>query len=457
MNKIASGLCALSLVAAAGCNDEVDTGITGLGDDAVMDPAMMADDGAPTTPDDQDPGGDAVETPDEPAGPEDLAGVAAFAVQLSDYVSAGVAIVDGEGSMMSELFVHSGSEVPGLSAALHGDIALPSTACDPSLLTVIARMGGDYILQVDLASGEVVRQLKTHGTSGADSYLSNPQDMLCLGDGRALVTRLAPNLDPEADDIDLGDDVLVVDLDNGERIDRVALNIFEGTTTAMDWDTGETFEEDTYARPGNIVRVGDQAVVGMSMQSLGFNGGEGAVGILSLDDLTIARFDLDGMANCGNVMPVAGRDDAVLVSCNGAPWGDAATAGIAMLSLDGGAVTVEHTFQAEAGSPISTFSVVSVGGSRVVAVASGDYVENTPDTLYEVDLATGSARELFMSAGAGEIGAGSFRAETSMLVVPDASHGLRVFDAAGEVMEEIGSVEMDAALPARSIRPLIAM
>ena len=58
---------------------------------------------------------------------EDLTDVPSFAVQRSDYMSAAVALLDGDGALLDASYISSGKTPPGLSSTLHGDIALPTT------------------------------------------------------------------------------------------------------------------------------------------------------------------------------------------------------------------------------------------------------------------------------------------------------------------------------------------
>ena len=129
---------------------------------------------------------------------EDLTGVPSFAVQRSDYMSAAVALLDGDGNLLEESYISSGKTPPGLNSALHGDIVLPTTPCKADALLVIARFGGDYVFEMDLDENEVMHQVATQNSDLSDmaAYRSNPQDALCLGGGEVLVTRFAANPTP---------------------------------------------------------------------------------------------------------------------------------------------------------------------------------------------------------------------------------------------------------------------
>src|SRR5690349_20363716 len=99
MNKSVIGLTGCALLALSACNDEAATGFG------------------------------------------ELKGEPAFAVQLSNFKdSAGVALVDGAGTLLSPKYISSGSTITGLSGALPSDIALPSSPCGSGeSLTVLGR------------------------------------------------------------------------------------------------------------------------------------------------------------------------------------------------------------------------------------------------------------------------------------------------------------------------------
>lgn len=384
----------------------------------------------------------------EDAGPQipDLGGKPTFAVALSDYESAGVALIDGDGKVLSKKYISSGSAVPGLSSALHGDIGLPTRACEAGLLTLVARYGGDYVLQVDLSDGKAVHQIATQGMSGGAAYSGNPQDILCLGDGQALVSRFEPSVQAGADALDQGDDILRIDLDKEKRLSRVDLSKLRGKLG------GDT----VYARPGSIVRVGRHALVGLSRLTASFAAGEGMVAIVDLADGKVRGLDLPKLNNCGILTPVAGRDDAVIVSCSGYPFGDRASSGLLLVSLDEqGEAEIEHSFQSSKAQPPIYAYPVSLGGTRVAAVATGDFTKMTPDISYVVDLATADASELFMSSSAGEIGRGAFRIDTGLLLIPDAGEGVRTFMVGADEVTAKKTLALDPALPPRSIGPLL--
>jgi hypothetical protein len=377
----------------------------------------------------------------------------AFAVQLAEFGgSSGIALLDEEGALLEGDYINSGTEAPGLSAALVGDIALPTSPCDPTLLTVLGRSGGEYVLQVNVEEGFVERQVKTQGEGGGTAFSSNPHDILCLDDDRAIVSRHGVNAGVDADDIDRGDDLAVLDLAKGKVTSRVDLGEFHGTVSVIGEDEKEA-EEKTFASPDLILRVGEgHALVGLARLSQAFNAHpEGMALVLDLEDLSVAPVALEGLANCGSVYAIPGRENAGVVQCVGVPYGDPASAGLAIVSVSNGKGKVEHVYQAPEGEAPIYSGPTPIGGTRVIAGAANF---TDPDEVYVLDLATGEAQKLFTTAQAGDLGSGAVRLEAGLVLIPDASEGVRVFKVDGDEVEERDSIELDPVLPARAVRAL---
>jgi len=387
----------------------------------------------------------------------DLSGMPSFAITLGASESSGVALLDGDGKILEKKYISSGSALAGLNSALHGDIALPTQPCEEGVLTVVARYGGDYVLQVDLENSKVLGQISTQGKSGGAAYSSNPQDTLCFGDGTALVSRFEPASDPSANDLDKGNDLVRIDLDEKKLVSRIDFSKLNGKATGLDADMKEE-EQVAYARPGSIVRSGSFAFVGLSRLTPSFSAAAGMIAVVDLDTNKVEGFDLPKLRNCGSLTPVAEREDAVIVSCAGYPYGDRASAGLALVSIDdNGKADVEEVFQSKKSLPVIYGNPVSIGGSRAVAVAS-DYT-TMRDEVYVVDLATGAADKLFSAPQKNYlgIGSGAFRADTGLLLIPDASEGVRLFKVTDSAVKATETLAFDLKLPPQSIRPIVEL
>lgn len=382
--------------------------------------------------------------------PLDTDAVPAFAVQRGDFsASASVALLAEDGTLLNAEYISSSTNLPGLSAALVGDLFLPSSPCNPDLLTVGGRLGGDYILQVNLEQSEIERQIKTQGVPSGAVFSSNPQDVLCLADGRALVSRLGVNLSASRDDLDRGDDLILVNLDKSKIESRVSLSAYEGKLATADAET-------TFASPGSIVRAGDSyALVGLSrLSAVAFQPNpEGAVLVVDLAAFTTKKVLLEGLANCGALFAVPGVRNAAIVQCAGAPYGSKENAGLVYVSVEQGEASVGPVFRGELNGVPLIGNPTPIDEMKVI-VATADFVGGTPDGAYLVDLATGKFEHLFDASAPGDLGSGAVHPETGLVLLPDVTVGIRVFEYNGRTLAGKTTIALKGSLPARNIRPL---
>ncbi len=380
----------------------------------------------------------------------------AFAVQRGDFMGGGsIALLDEDGTLIDEEYISSGTNKPGLSAALVGDLFLPTSPCDAQLLTVGGRLGGDYIVQVDLKTSDVVRQVKTQDEPEGAVFSSNPQDLLCLPDGRALVSRLGLNLSAKATSLDRGDDLAVIDLEAKKVSARIDLQSVEDTLPAQ----GDAPEEVAYASPGSIVRVGEKhALVGLSRltQTAWRPHPQGLILLVDIEKLRVEEVALEGLANCGALFAVPGVDNAAVVQGAGAPYGSMENAGLAYVSVEAGKARVEHVFQEALNDVPLTGNPTPVGDAKVI-VASADFIGGTPDVAYLVDMASGTYERLFEATAPGDIGSGAVHPKTGLVLLPDVTVGIRVLSYEGGRVVEKRQVPLSGTIPARYIRPLRAL
>ncbi|MGF1466271.1 MAG: hypothetical protein ACFCGT_09065 [Sandaracinaceae bacterium] len=390
-----------------------------------------------------------------------------FAVILSDYTSTAIAMLDEEAGIIDPQWIDSGSTAPGIVATLSGDVAVPSQQRGDGTLTVLDRLGTDVLTRVVVPTGALVGQVRTHSARASQSgYSSNPQDVVFGADGRAWVTRLEPNLAPDAPPLDAGSDLLAIEPDGVERGgQRIDLSAFEATETVVD-DDGASVEVRTHPRPSRAVAVaGRWAVVGLLRLDLTFvaAASPGAVAVVDLDTgQLVARVDFPERRVCGQVSPVPGAGDRVLVACGGFfgeqdSW--ATTTGLSLLevAVGGDPVPVASFRPADVqGAPLAVQNAVSLGGTLAVAVAYGSHAPGDGDQLYQVDLARGQARRIATSDEGFDLGLPAFDPSTGLLVVPDASRGLRLYRLRDGSLEEerVVTAGLFPPLPARSVHLL---
>lgn len=378
-----------------------------------------------------------------------------FLVLSTDYASTAIGVVSADGASVSTMrWVDSGTEAPGLVAALSGDVVLPTV--QPALGAAIIDRGNDTITRF-CRSGALVGQVRV----GTDTVAANPQDVLFVGT-EAWVSRYEPH--PGEAEADRGSDLIGLDAEamtrNGVRVD---LSGYGGTVTGMDME-GDPADVVVAARPQAIVQVGDFAVVGLDRLPADFFGDRGhlpgAVAIVELATGEAELHELTGMANCGSVSPMP--DGQVLVACGGYSdvgfgdtAGERASAGLARLTIDAaGEVSEEDIWSvgADDGNLAAVNGTLALDAEHVLGVAWGEFGVSG-DTLVVTDLADGeqttvdTASEAFALGGPAMLG--------NVVLVPDASSdGPAVwrFSVSGGALTSMGDIEVDAALPPRSIR-----
>lgn len=144
--------------------------------------------------------------------------VRGFVVSGTDYTSTNISLLSVDGVVQSASFVSSGSETPGLSAALGGDVTLPSTRVPGNELVLIDRFPASVVSWIDLETAEVRAQL-----SVATGFSSNPQDYVHFSATKAYVPRFEPNSMRGEEPFDGGDDVLILNPATPEIRGRIDL------------------------------------------------------------------------------------------------------------------------------------------------------------------------------------------------------------------------------------------
>lgn len=350
----------------------------------------------------------------------------AYAVVRSDASSASaIALLDAEGALITSDVIDSGSRLSSITTALSGDVVLPSTPIGRGRLALLDRLNVDVLTSIDVDG--TVGQIDLRGPlvprSGATV---NPTDALRLPDGRLLVSRLQPSLDPATPELARGNDVVVIA--NGAVSQRITLD----ADVACAGEPPCT----AYARPYQLLRLENGSVrtilVTLGRLSLDFQrAGSGAV--LTIDPATLApaaAMELSGLEDCW----FATRDveDASLayVLCSGLSRLPEAQrrphAGIVALRLGAnGALTIEARYDAGPTGPAPFGSIVSIGGDRVLFVATsadGDQlVELEVPSAHTRTIHTAPSFSLLDGAGAPGLALVPERVGTGRVLVIDAT------------------------------------
>lgn len=239
-----------------------------------------------------------VELPDASKPPE-LPCDRALAIVASDYVSTNIVISRLDGATLSESFVSSAAQKPGLSFALSGDVDVPRIAPASERVVLIDRFGTNVITWMDLSSAEVIAQLPI-----GQGFESNPHDYVEVDDRRAFVSRYETNMTPGKEPFDEGGDLLIVDTIDYEIIGRIPMP-----------------EEDSglLPRPSGIARIQDgELVVTLQRFSPGFDAvGDGRiVGVSPSKEEVSWIVDIPGFANCGRAA-VSPSGERMAIPCSG--------------------------------------------------------------------------------------------------------------------------------------------
>ena len=360
-----------------------------------------------------------------------LAAMPRYAVISSDYLTASsIAMLDEDFVTLDESWLSSGSTYPGLVAALSGDVTLPNKQAGNGTHTVIDRLLTDVVSSFYLPSGNLNGQVRTHGEAVNAGFSSNPHDVIFVDEDSAWVTRHESNLDPTAPPENQGNDLLEINPSDmsrtGARIDLSSLD-----TTGTVSGGPSPIEVDVYARPSRGVRVGSTLVVGLARLSAFIENqiasGPGMVAVVDLEDESIEGVELTGFENCGNVLRIPEEAKKVAVVCVGhsQTFGDAAqvraTAGIAILDVADGEVTIERTWRPSTDDDLENAvnAATMIDAQRVAGVAVGDFVTTT-DRLYVTNLVSGEQATVHESMGSYTIGTSAYDPDNEMLFVPDA-------------------------------------
>jgi hypothetical protein len=400
-----------------------------------------------------------------------------FAVISSNYSgAASVALLEEDGDVIDDTWVGSYTSNPKLRSPLANDVVLPTQSAYPRILTTIER-GIGVVSRFDIRTGSVLGQLRTDQSPEDEqaAYHSNPQDVVYLNEKSAWISRWEPNLNPDPDPQESGNDLIEINPTKMTRTKRrIDLSPYNESIIVPTFDedqnpTGEK-EVTAYARPSGMISVNRFAVVGLSRLTASFEPGSGMAVIADLAGARITdAVALEGLRNCGEVKPVAGDADRALITCAGKWDKRREGAGIALLEVDpDGFASVRHIWRStdhpEAANTQSM--VVSLGGTTVVAVDPGERNADTKeiiktDTLYLLDLENGEQKKILTSKGVYSIGNGAYDPDTSILLIPDAGkddspefYGLRRFKIDKDLnptKKGIVEIAPDLMLPARNV------
>lgn len=373
-----------------------------------------------------------------------------FAIINGDFTSSSISLVSPQGEMQSPAFLSSASSAPGLSAALGGDLALPSSTSGDDEIVIIDRFPAAVLSWVNLETAEVRAQL-----SVATGFVSNPHDYVRFSASKAFVPRFEPNLMAGLEPFDAGNDVLVVDPTSANVVDRIDL-----TPAFADAPAG------FYPRADRAVLAGGR----LRVLAIGLNADfteHVASRLISIDPETNAIEDVlvfDGMNGCGSVAPSPDGSE-LAIACGGAygqePAGGFPDSGIIRVRVADEPVELARHVSRELGiGPINHFAWLDAERLALLTfgrfAADGGAVE-ADDEARTLDLGAGTVSAPWLSGGPFSLGDIACSLLDGVCLVADAETDGGVLqrfaiDADGS-LQITGTLQPDAAsgLPPRTI------
>ena len=347
--------------------------------------ACSDSDDKPTNVDRADGGGDAsgevaAAAPGRPA-------PAGLAIVNSDRMTTTISLVAlGGTTVATDKCIGSGSATAQLSAALSGDVVLPSQTQPGNELAVIDRKNG-VITWVDPKTCQVRRQL-----NAGSGWASNPHDLVGgLPEGKGYVTRQGRN-PAKADE---GSDVLVIDTARAEA---------KGHIDLRPWATpSDTPGKTILPFPSRAVAIGDRVYVTLNNLSDDYmaSGAGRVVVIDATRDAVVQAIDLPGLKNCGSIEAahLADGSDALAISCGG-PYSDGDkqidSSGVAWVNLAKSPPEVTIVRAAGFGRPASGFDLVVLEPKAAFTVINGDgMMVNDAVWGFDFTVAGGAPRKLY--------------------------------------------------------------
>lgn len=291
----------------------------------------------------------------------------------SDHISSNVSLLAVDGRVLSPSFLSSATGGGTLSTPIGGDVALPTAAVGGDEIVLIDRYPASVLTWVNVRTAAVRAQLEI-------GERTNPHDYVALSEHEAYVPRFEEN------------DFLIVDPSVPAIIGEIELS---------DALAGE--DPKFSANPGRAARIGDFVYVVLEGYAPGFVNGSAASRVVRVDPATRSVSDvlvLDAAHSC-SALAIAPDERELAVACsgvwNGGPEPDPAFSSVVRVGIEGGLAELGRFGALELGGAPFGQALDYAAQQTLVATRLGRE-DGRPDTLVEIDVASGAARELVSSA-----------------------------------------------------------
>jgi hypothetical protein len=363
---------------------------------------------------------------------------AGLVVASSDFTSTNISVLSPTGTILSGSIISSASAAPGITAALSGDVVLPT---EPTVgrIVLIDRFPNSVLTWLDPATAAVIHQLPV-GTG----FAANPHDYLELSATKAYVSRYESNMAPGKEPNDGGGDLLVVNPKDATIDGRIPF-VPEGMLLP---------------RPDRMIRVGGEVWVSLHEFDADFKtaGDARLVGLSTADDSIAWTIDLPDVASCGG-MALSPSGKVLALACSGVFGDMPATQRSAVVLLDATArppVELKRFAVASMlGAPLGS-TVAFADETRLLGVTLGDAQTTRSDLAYVLDASSGTATML--ADAAAPFVFGDVRCSpgcSNLCMLADAKQNvLRVFDASSLEPKASLPVDSTVGLPPRAIGAL---
>jgi hypothetical protein len=378
-------LLSLAFIAAPACDDDDLPPLTDAGLDAASDGAsdLLSD----QTSDGSSDGGtdDGADSQGDEAGGDGgdgglgggfLPAPAGVIVLSSDRTSTSIGLTGRGGrSIVKDQCLHSGSVSPRLSAALSGDVVLPTDVQPKNEVVAIDRKNGT-LTWVAPANCEVLRQMNT----GA-GFASNPYDLIAVPGGKGYIPRYNLNPGNPAE----GSDILIIDTATAQALGRI--DLLPSVTATM------PPAKALLPFPTRGLLIGDKVYVALNHFSTDYStSGIGRLVVIDTKtDAVVETIDLPGLKNCGVLTPVgAPGTQAFVVGCSGVFSDGPAqinSAGVASVDVSVSPAVVNVLPSTPFGRPVSGFNIAAMNEALVATVVAGEFGMAPFDAVWTFDIA----------------------------------------------------------------------